>query len=862
MRDRLPRRGRPDRLGRLRRRRAAGFAADRPSTWPARWSPRRSSTRTCTPPPTGLALTGLDLTGAAHPRAERWTRSAAHAAAAPGARAARPRLGRDRAGPRGARRPPPSSTGPPAARSVYLSRVDVHSRRGLVRAAGRRPRPGRPDRLPRRRAPDGRRPPRRPGGRARHGHRRPARRRPARHPARRPPRSASARCTSAAARRSPARTTSPALLALAAAEPGPEVYGYWGELIGRGQGDASSARSAPAATCSSTARSAPAPRACTRPTPTRDGTVGHGYLDAEQVAAHLADCAAHGMQGGFHAIGDAALRAVARTGSRRPPPRSAWTGSAPARHRIEHAEMVDAPLIKRMVEFGVVASVQPAFDAALGRRDRHVRPAARRRAGADAQPVRRRWPGVGVPLAFGSDSPVTPLDPWGAVRAAAYHRNPHHVDQRPRAAFAAHTRGGWRAIGRDDEGVLAPGAPATFAVWAADEVVVQAPDEQVSRWSTDPRGAVPGLPDLIPGAPLPTCLRTVVRGRTVFDTEETVTDSTEKPDHGAEARARPGGRPHRPPAGRAGRRARGGAGPHPHHGVGGAGRAAARRASPAPTRTGSLGEPAGRRRPGTGRPGARRGAAGVRRAGPRGLGRPDAARAEGRGGLLGQQHQVSASLVQPWRVRASKTGSATPCSRPTWARTASSRRLTHGMPSGSAPVMPGQAQHGPLDRDGRVRAGELNHGGADSGGQCSGGGDRVEAELGVQVRWRASSGRGGASKTVWPRTTVRRQVGRGRAGWRGGGGVGGWSGSVASPGVSQTAKVAGAPGASTPSSSRPMARHPPRVWAANAAAAVSTGRGCGGGWRRGRAPHGSNGVTGASDPNAKGTPTPSTRRTG
>ena len=34
-----------------------------------------------------------------------------------------------------------------------------------------------------------------------------------------------------------------------------------------------------------------------------------------------------------------------------------------------------------------------------------------------------------------------------------------------RAAFAAHTRGGWRAVRRDGDGVLVPGAPATFVVW-------------------------------------------------------------------------------------------------------------------------------------------------------------------------------------------------------------------------------------------------------------------------------------------------------------------------------------------------------------------------------------------------------------
>jgi predicted amidohydrolase YtcJ len=123
---------------------------------------------------------------------------------------------------------------------------------------------------------------------------------------------------------------------------------------------------------------------------------------------------------------------------------------------------------------------------------------------------------AGVPLAFGSDAPVTALGPWAAVRAAAYPSDPGAALS-PRAAFTAHTRAGWRAAGRDGEGVLAPGRPATFAVWRAGELAVDAPDERVARWSTDPRAAVPGLPDIAPGTELPACTLTVLRGQTLFD---------------------------------------------------------------------------------------------------------------------------------------------------------------------------------------------------------------------------------------------------------------------------------------------------------------------------------------------------------
>jgi predicted amidohydrolase YtcJ len=94
----------------------------------------------------------------------------------------------------------------------------------------------------------------------------------------------------------------------------------------------------------------------------------------------------------------------------------------------------------------------------------------------------------------------------------------HHVTASAlsaRAAFAAHTRGGWRAARRDREGELVPGAPATFAVWQVEgELVVEAPDERVVAWSTDPRAGVPGLPEL--DGPDPVCLRTVVAGRGAF----------------------------------------------------------------------------------------------------------------------------------------------------------------------------------------------------------------------------------------------------------------------------------------------------------------------------------------------------------
>jgi predicted amidohydrolase YtcJ len=121
----------------------------------------------------------------------------------------------------------------------------------------------------------------------------------------------------------------------------------------------------------------------------------------------------------------------------------------------------------------------------------------------------------GVPLAFGSDSPVTGMNPWSSVRAATRHQTPGSALS-ARAAFAAATRGAWRAGGVRDgvTGTLVPGAPATYAIWEADEFEVSAPSDAVQRWSTDRRARVPALPQL--DDRLPGCRQTVHRGAVIY----------------------------------------------------------------------------------------------------------------------------------------------------------------------------------------------------------------------------------------------------------------------------------------------------------------------------------------------------------
>lgn len=174
--------------------------------------------------------------------------------------------------------------------------------------------------------------------------------------------------------------------------------------------------------------------------------------------------------------------------------------------------MVSAEQAAKLGAWGITASVQPGFDALWGGPDgMYARRLGRDRA-ASLNPL-AVLASAGVRLSFGSDTPVTPMDPWAWVRAASQHQSPGSAIS-VRAAFAAATRGAWRAGGVRDGliGTLVAGAPASYAVWETDDFAVSAPADSVQRWSTDSRSRVSALPRLEPGDPSPRCRQTVHRG--------------------------------------------------------------------------------------------------------------------------------------------------------------------------------------------------------------------------------------------------------------------------------------------------------------------------------------------------------------
>ena len=243
------------------------------------------------------------------------------------------------------------------------------------------------------------------------------------------------------------------------------------------------------------------------------GERGSLYLSVADAAAHLAACSLLGIQAGFHVIGDAGLdaaldaldQAAAEVGEQK---------IRAAGHRFEHVELADAEAISRLAKYSVSVSAQPGFDAAWGGEGSlYQQRLGARRGGMN--PFASFY-AAGVPICFGSDSPVTPLRPWASVRACLQHNNPAEQIS-ARAAFLGHTRAGWRAARYRNPmaGQLVPGAPASFAVWEVEELMVQVADGRVQSWSTDPRARTPLLPALDTGSE-PVCLQTVRDGRELF----------------------------------------------------------------------------------------------------------------------------------------------------------------------------------------------------------------------------------------------------------------------------------------------------------------------------------------------------------
>jgi predicted amidohydrolase YtcJ len=139
------------------------------------------------------------------------------------------------------------------------------------------------------------------------------------------------------------------------------------------------------------------------------GAKGLPLLTPAQLRNLMSRAAMDNFQTAVHAIGDAAnaevLSAVEELSE-------SYTGDR--RWRIEHAQIIDPADLARMGQHGVIASMQPLHQTS----DRLM---AEARLGPDRLDGAYPWRSVikvGGRLAFGSDAPVEPADPWAGMAAA------------------------------------------------------------------------------------------------------------------------------------------------------------------------------------------------------------------------------------------------------------------------------------------------------------------------------------------------------------------------------------------------------------------------------------------------------------
>jgi len=184
-----------------------------------------------------------------------------------------------------------------------------------------------------------------------------------------------------------------------------------------------------------------------------DGAAGVLNIAPDELVTLLVRAAGAGLDAAVHAIGDVAvshaLDAFAASGA---------TGT------LEHAQLVRHADLARFARLGVSASVQPTHAV----EDRDL--VDDLWAGQTALPYAwRALADAGANLLFGSDAPVSALDPWRQIAAAVFRRDDQRAPWHPEnaldaaTALAASTRGGTANGAR-----ILPGERADLALVAHD----------------------------------------------------------------------------------------------------------------------------------------------------------------------------------------------------------------------------------------------------------------------------------------------------------------------------------------------------------------------------------------------------------
>ncbi|WP_221891839.1 amidohydrolase [Corynebacterium anserum] len=216
------------------------------------------------------------------------------------------------------------------------------------------------------------------------------------------------------------------------------------------------------------------------PQPARDGSLNYGLQvsSRDTLADQVCQAYQRGISVAIHAIGDQANHNVLHTFLRTEPQRlkAMQRTGVPLRPRLEHAQFMQLADVRLAAKLGVIASMQPRHCIS----DIPLLPLVEHNPGLVAYP----WKDLsekGVTIAFGSDAPVEPTNPFAAIYAAMTRAS---IDGDPSTSFQpdrrisaydavrAHTVGAAYAAGiEQDTGVLAAGKNADFIIVDTDPFV-------------------------------------------------------------------------------------------------------------------------------------------------------------------------------------------------------------------------------------------------------------------------------------------------------------------------------------------------------------------------------------------------------
>jgi predicted amidohydrolase YtcJ len=148
-------------------------------------------------------------------------------------------------------------------------------------------------------------------------------------------------------------------------------------------------------------------------------TTGCQYLKAADIEALLTTAHSNRLQLALHAIGDQAIETVTSCYT--------WAhekfGPLPLPHRIEHFILPSDKAIKSARDTSTMVCVQPVFDYFWGGPTGLYAQRLGTRRAAGCNPFKTLLD-MGVHLACGSDSPVTPINPLLGIHALVNHSNP------------------------------------------------------------------------------------------------------------------------------------------------------------------------------------------------------------------------------------------------------------------------------------------------------------------------------------------------------------------------------------------------------------------------------------------------------